>query len=198
MTWMKCDPSIYAVILLNWSIRMWLILGFWNRWHCVLAHRNWWNQTRSNQISPVKGKQTHQTLRLPTFSREVCHSSLCILCPSNSPWREWRWEALAPPCRSRVASQPLHCDLNWGKSFSMFLIQNAISVNCLNHSQQTIDAHTEIKKTLATSATLSQESSATTPAMECNFRFWPGSKLIFTTFRPSLEYFFWAEQVLGR
>lgn len=54
------------------------------------------------------------------------------------------------------------------------------------------------KKHLQHLATLSRESSATTPAMECNFGFWPGSKLIFTTFRPSLAYFVWAEQVLGR
>ena len=72
----------------------------------------------------------------------------------------------------------------------------SISVNCLNHSQPLM--HLKSKKHLQHLSTLSRESIATTPAMECNLRFWPGSKLIFTTFRPSLAYFVWAEQVLGR
>ena len=31
------------------------------------------NQVPDNQVSPVKGNQTHQNPRLSTFSAEVCH-----------------------------------------------------------------------------------------------------------------------------
>ena len=89
------------------------------------------------QFHPISQKllesQTwlYSFLNLPTFVRQGASSSACrvpLIRPFCSPswgnrptfdvtsrrvrpWRGWRWEALEPPCRSREASLPWHCDL---------------------------------------------------------------------------------------